>query len=46
MEQPIAEVDLDSALERFNINKDDYLNDATLQEEVRRNQINYLLKEA
>tara|TARA_R100001463_G_scaffold23800_1_gene56879 strand:+ start:4683 stop:7991 length:3309 start_codon:yes stop_codon:yes gene_type:complete len=46
MEQPIAEVDLDSALERFNINKDDYLNDATLQEEVRRKQINYLLKEA
>lgn len=46
MEQAIPESDLDTVLERFNINKDDYLNDATLQEEVRRNQINYLLKEA
>ena len=46
MEEAIPESDLDTVLERFNINKDDYLNDATLQEEVRRKQINYLLKEA
>ena len=46
IDQPIAESDLDTVLERFNINKDEYLNDATLQEDVRRKQINYLLKTA
>ena len=44
IDQPIAESDLDTVLERFNINKEEYLNDATLQEDVRRKQINYLLK--
>ena len=46
IDQPIAESDLDTVLERFNINKEEYLNDATLQEDVRRKQINYLLKTA
>jgi len=46
IDQPIANADLDNVLARFNVNKEDYLTDATLQEEVRRKQVDYLLKKA
>lgn len=46
MDSPIFEGDLDAVLAREGIDKENYLTDSRLQEEVRRKQLNYLLKKA
>ena len=46
IESPIFEGDLDQVLTRFGYEKDKYDNSALIQEEVRRKQVNYLLKTA
>ena len=46
IESPIFEGDLDQVLTRFGYEKDKYDNSAFIQEEVRRKQVNYLLKTA
>ena len=44
IESPIFEGDLDQVLTRFGYEEDKYDNSALIQEEVRRKQVNYLLK--
>ena len=46
IESPIFEGDLETVLDRFGYEKDEFDNNSLVQEEVRRKQINYLLKKA
>ena len=46
IESPIFEGDLETVLDRFGYEKDEFDNNSLVQEEVRRKQINYLLKKS